>query len=82
MLLQAVDLVNEVWIALVARSLSGLIEDSDVQEVFILVVWVQHYRFVRVRRELVDVIPITWGLTRSMYFLSTLMAVDLCWMRT
>ena len=82
MLLQAVDLVNEVWIGLVARSLSGLIEDSDVQEVFILVVWVQHYRFVRVRRELVDVIPITWGLTRSMYFLSTLMAVDLCWMRT
>ena len=58
MLLQAVNLIYEIWIALIARPLSRLIQDSDDQEVFILVVGVQHYRFVSFRWELVDIIPI------------------------
>jgi hypothetical protein len=45
MLLQAVNLIYEILIALVARQLIRLIQDSDDQEVFILVVGVQHYRF-------------------------------------
>jgi hypothetical protein len=49
MLLQAVNLIYEVWIALVARPLSRLIQHSDNQEVFILVVRVQHYRSVSFR---------------------------------
>jgi hypothetical protein len=49
MLLQAVNLIYEVWISLVARPLTRLIKDSDDQEVFILVVGVQYYRFVSFR---------------------------------
>ena len=58
MLLQAVNLIYEILIALVARQLIRLIQDSDDQEVFILVVGVQHYRFMSFWWELVDIIPI------------------------
>ena len=61
MLLQAVNLIYEVWITLVAWSLTRLIQHCDDQEVFILVVGVQHNSFVSIRRELVDIIPIDTG---------------------